>query len=255
MPYSVRERRVTLPAKNPPILSPIKRVLTVCDSRLTAIALARVVEEDRRLRVCGQANNASLARELFVHHQPAIVLLGLATHRWDAITLIKDFRKSQKTAAIIVISSYEDVLLLQRAFRAGARAYLADSDDVCEILTAVDEVSAGRLYVSSSMLQRLLQSVAIDVTDSAKFELNALSDRELQVFSLIGRGFGASKLASELHLSVKTIETHQSHIKDKLGLRSAAELSEKATRWMVGLARQNLRLRRRITSLAGKSPG
>jgi len=218
----------------------------VCDSGLTALALALVIEEDRRFRICGQTSDGSLARELFARQQPAIVLLGLTTHRWDGISLIKDFRKNQRATAIIVISPYEDVLLLRRAFRAGARAYLADSDDAYEILTAIDEVSAGRLYVSSSMLQCLLRNVAIDAANSGKFELNALSDRELQVFSLIGRGFGASKLAMQLHLSVKTVETHQSHIKEKLGLGSAAELSEKASRWLAQAARRNLQLGKKL---------
>ena len=101
--------------------------------------------------------------------------------------------------------------------------------------------------VATSWFQALTARIAAWRTHARESrELAQLSDRELQVFSLIGRGFGPSQLASELHLSVKTIETHQSHIKEKLGLRSAAELSEKATRWMVQAARRNLQLRKKL---------
>jgi DNA-binding NarL/FixJ family response regulator len=101
--------------------------------------------------------------------------------------------------------------------------------------------------------QRLLENPANGAIESAPAEPTHLSDRELQVFSLIGRGFGTTRLANELHLSVKTIESYQMHIKEKLGLRSAAELSDRATRWMIRSARQNLRLRRKIKSQSGNA--
>jgi DNA-binding NarL/FixJ family response regulator len=93
-------------------------------------------------------------------------------------------------------------------------------------------------------MRRLLKSLATNEIEPARSEVKALSDRELQVFSLIGRGFGASKLATELHLSVKTIETYQAHIKQKLGLRSAAELSDKAAHWTLNSMRRNLQLKK-----------
>ena len=129
---------------------------------------------------------------------------------------------------------------MQRAFRAGVRGYLVMSDPLPEILTAIDQVLASDLYASPSVWRRLLENLGNGAIEAVISELKDLSDRELQVFSLIGRGFGASRLANELHLSVKTIETYQMHIKEKLGLRSAAELSEKATRWMLHSGRRNL---------------
>ena len=115
-------------------------------------------------------------------------------------------------------------------------------DDVSEVLRALDGVSSGHLYASPTVTCRLLESLAANEIEPARSELKPLSDRELQVFSLIGRGFGASRLATELHLSVKTIETYQAHIKEKLGLRSAAELSEKAAHWTLHSMRRNLQL-------------
>src|SRR5205085_8170792 len=130
-----------------------------------------------------------------------------------------------------------------------ARGYLATHEDIPEISTALDELSTGNFYASTVVSRRLLENLANGRTRSATSELTALSDRELQVFSLIGRGFGASRLASELHLSVKTVETHQSHLKQKLGLHSATELSDKASRWMLDSMRRNLQLKKLLKAV------
>ncbi len=140
---------------------------------------------------------------------------------------------------MLVLSARADALSIQRAFRAGARGYLAIEDDALEVLHALDQIAAGYLYTSANVSRRLLTTLANGEIASARSQLTALSDRELQVFSLIGRGFGASRLATELHLSVKTIETYQAHIKQKLGLHSAAELNQKAARWMLHSMRRD----------------
>ena len=173
------------------------------------------------------------AREMFVKHQPRLVALGLTLRRGSGIELIKDFRRLDAAARLLVVSAREDPLSIQRAFRAGTHGYLALEDDSSEVLQALERISEGHLYASASVTRRLLKSLATNEIEPARSEVKALSDRELQVFSLIGRGFGASRLATELHLSVKTIETYQAHIKEKLGLHSAAELSEKAAHWML----------------------
>ena len=155
--------------------------------------------------------------------------------------MIKDFRKLHRTSRTLVLSKRDDALAVQRAFRAGARAYLMAGDETTEILEALDRILIGELYASASVGYRLLENLAdgqIKPNDDSK--VTSLSDRELQVFSLFGRGFGATRLAAELHLSVKTIETHQMRIKEKLGLHSAAELSKEASLWMSEVARREL---------------
>jgi DNA-binding NarL/FixJ family response regulator len=113
-------------------------------------------------------------------------------------------------------------------------------DDTAEILVALHRILAGELYASASVGRRLLENLAIGQIKPKDSKVTSLSDRELQVFSLFGRGFGATRLAAELHLSVKTIETHQMRIKEKLGLQSAAELSKEASLWMSEFARREL---------------
>ncbi|HCX28855.1 MAG TPA: DNA-binding response regulator [Blastocatellia bacterium] len=233
------------PSPIEPLIKP--KVLIVHNAPLTRFGLTRLIEPSGRFEVCAETDDAPTARELFVQHQPQIVVLGLTLRGGDGIELIKDFRKLNPAVRTVVLSAREDALAMQRAFRAGARGYLVTGDDIPEILIALDQILAGDLYASPRVWRRLLENLANGAIESVTSELKHLSDRELQVFSLIGRGFGASRLANELHLSVKTIETHQTHIKEKLGLRSAAELSEKATRWMVHSVRRNLQFKKQAS--------
>jgi DNA-binding NarL/FixJ family response regulator len=237
------------------IASPIQlktraRVLIVHHTPLVRSGLAALIEANDRFVVCAQTDDVPMAREMFVQHEPQLVALGLTLHRGNGIELIKDFRRLDRAARILVVSAREDPLSIQRAFRAGAHAYLALEDDSSEAVKALSRIFDGYLYASASVISRLLESLATNQIEPARSEVKALSDRELQVFSLIGRGFGATKLATELHLSVKTIETYQAHIKQKLGLRSATELSEKAAHWTLHSMRRNVQLKKLIKTAA-----
>ena len=226
------------------------RVLIVHNTPLVRSGLAGLIDANGRFAACAQTNDAPTAREMFVKHQPELVALGLTLRRGSGIELIKDFRRLNRTARLLVLSGREDPMSIQRAFRAGAHGYVALEDDSSEVLRALNSISDGPLYASASVMRRLLESLATNEIEPARSEVKALSDRELQVFSLIGRGFGASRLATELHLSVKTIETYQAHIKEKLGLHSAAELSEKAAHWMLHLMRRNLQIKKLLKTAA-----
>jgi DNA-binding NarL/FixJ family response regulator len=231
----------------PPITPPIKRkVLIAHTTPLVRFGLASLINASRRFATCGQTDAAPIARAMFAALQPHVVLIGLTLQCGDGFELIRDFRRMNSAAGVLVVSARNDLLSIHRAFRAGARGYATTSDDAEEILGALKQIASGRLYASASVLPRLLEHLANGEIAPSNSELNALSDRELQVFSLIGRGFGVSRLADELHLSVKTIETYQMHLKQKLGLRTAAELSEKATHWVLGSMRRNLRLKKQL---------
>lgn len=240
------------PIKSPtqsPIASATKaKVLIVHHAPLVRSGLVRVIENSQPFTVCAQTDDAPTAREMFVEHQPDLIVLGLTLNHGNGIELIKDFGRLNDATRVVVLSAREDPLSIQRAFRAGAHGYLVMQDDVSEVLKALDQISAGYLYASASVTRRLLESLASNEIEPARSEVRLLSDRELQVFSLIGRGFGASRLATELHLSVKTIETYQAHIKEKLGLHSAAELSDRATRWMLHSMRRNRQLKKLFKS-------
>ena len=227
------------------------KVFIIHHTPLVRTGLAVLIEANDRFAVCAQTDDAPTAREMFVHHQPQLVALGLTLRRGSGIELIKDFRRLDRTARILVVSGREDPISIQRAFRAGTHGYLALEDDSSEVLQGLDRISDGHLYASASVMRRLLKSLATNEIEPARSEVKTLSDRELQVFSLIGRGFGASRLATELHLSVKTVETYQAHIKQKLGLRSAAELSEKAAHWTLNSMRRTLQLKKLMKTAGG----
>jgi DNA-binding NarL/FixJ family response regulator len=233
------------PLTKPPIRSLTRsKVLIVHGVPLARVGLAVVIESGGRYEVCAKTGNAPAARQLFVEHSPDLTVLSLTLDSGDGIELIKDFQKLNRAARILVFSTRDDTLSVQRAFRAGARGYLVAHENVLEISKALDEIAVGNFYVSPSLSRQLLENLATGQLESRTSELATLSDRERQVFSLIGRGFGATRLARELHLSVKTIETHQARIKQKLELRSASELAEKATEWMLASIRRNLQARR-----------
>lgn len=215
-------------------------MLLVHASPVTRLGLTILLGESGRFAVCAQTDTASTARELFEQHRPELVVTGLTLRGGDGIGLIKDFRKSHPATRTLVLSKRDDALAVQRAFRAGARAYLMNGDETEEILGALDRILLGELYASESVGRRLLETFAGSVRKANDSRVASLSDRELQVFSLFGRGFGATRLAAELHLSVKTVETHQRRIKEKMGLRSAAELSKEAVLWMSAVARRQL---------------
>lgn len=223
---------------------------------LIRFGVTALLHASKGFELCGAVDTVPLARELFVQKKPDLVVLGLTLRAGDGIEFLKHLHKANKAVAALVLSLREDRLSVERAFRAGALAYVAAHDDTSEILTALDQISRGQRYVSASVLRCLGANKKPRGVDIVAAECGALSDRELQVFSLFGRGLGATQVAAELHLSVKTIETHQKRIKEKLGLRSAAEVSERANASMLQSLQRNLQLRKKILRRdSRRSPG
>jgi len=216
------------------------KVLVVHRIGFVRSGVLSVIAKSRQFIVWGETDDAPLARDLFLRHKPDIVLIGLRLTGADGIQLIKEFRSLNPIAPILALSEHADAFSAQRAFRAGARGYLT-IEDAPELLRAFDEISAGHPYVGASVLPLILSNFAAGPKGPRSFDVNSLSDRELEIFSFIGRGFSVSELASELHVSVKTIETHQMRIKDKLALHSAAELRQKAREWLTRSAMNRIR--------------
>ena len=216
------------------------KVLVVHRTGFVRFGVLSLIAKSMQFVACGETDEAPLARELFVRHKPKLVLLGLTLRGGDGFQLIKDFCKLEPAAATLVLSERTDPLSVRRAFRSGARGYLA-IDGAAEMVRAFDEISAGRVYMSASVLPLILSNFAAGSKRSHSSGVDSLSDRELEIFSFIGRGFSVSELASELHVSVKTIETHQMRMKEKLALHSAAELRQKAREWLAKSALNRIR--------------
>ena len=169
------------------------------------------------------------------------MILSLTLQHGDGISLLRDFRKMNRAARTLVLTAREDPLSVQRAFRAGARGYFVTQDETSEVLHALERIAAGELYASTTVAHHLLQMLAIGLVEIPRDACGHLSDRELQVFRLIGIGLGTSRVAKELQLSVKTVETHRQRIKQKLGLANGTELARRAAEWMLSVARSKMK--------------
>jgi DNA-binding NarL/FixJ family response regulator len=216
------------------------KVLVVHRTGFVRSGVLSLIAKSRQFIACGETDEAPLARELFLRHKPDLVLIGLRLIGADGIQLIKEFRTLNPIAAILALSEHVDAFSAQRALRAGARGYLT-IEDAPELLRAFDEISAGHPFVGASVLPLILSNFAGGAKNVGSSDVNSLSDRELEIFSFIGRGFSVSELASELNVSVKTIETHQMRMKEKLALHSAAELRQKAREWLARSALNRIR--------------
>src|SRR4029453_7252491 len=216
------------------------KVLVVHRIGFVRSGVLSLIAKSMQFVVCDETDEAPLARELFLRHKPHLVVVGLRLCGADGIQLIKEFRSLNPAAAILALSEHADAFSAQRVFRAGARAYLT-IEDAPELLRAFDKISTGHPYVGASVLPLILSNFAAGPKNSRSPDINNLSDRELEIFSFIGRGVSVSELASELHVSVKTIETHQMRMKEKLALHSAAELRQKAREWLAKSAVNRIR--------------
>jgi DNA-binding NarL/FixJ family response regulator len=213
-------------------------VLIAHHAPLMRFALTKLVQSSPRFRVAGESGEAPVVRRLFSELAPDLVILSLTLRHDDGFSLLKDFRKMNPAARALVVTARQDSLSIQRAFKAGARGYIVTEDETAEVLSALRRVAAGELYASDSVARGLLQMLAAGSVETRRNECDGLSDRELQVFRLIGSGLGTSRVASELQVSVKTIETHRQRIKEKLGLTNGAELTRRAVDWLLSAARE-----------------
>jgi len=232
------------PTKQPENVSgkgPTKpKVLVVHRTGFIRSGVLSLITKSIQYTACGETDEAPLARDLFLRHKPDLVLIGLRISGADGIQLIKEFRSLNPAAAILALSEHADAFSAQRAFRAGARGFLS-IEDAPELIRALDEILTGHPYVGASVLPLILSNFAGATKTSRNSDINSLSDRELEIFSFIGRGLSVSELASELNVSVKTIETHQMRIKEKFALHSAAELRQKAREWLAKSALNRIR--------------
>ena len=216
------------------LVKPLKKikVLVVHPACWISRAMCRLIDQSKRFEVCAETDNARSALALFEQHQPKIVVLGLVLAHGDALQLIKTLLKLAPASLVLVLSRDESVVSICRALRAGAVGYLTVEDGDLELPIALDTIATGTYYVSKSLWSRVLKSFAHAMLSRANVGADLLSDRELEVFTLIGRGAGILEMAGELGVSVKTVETHQARIKQKLHLGSAVELRKYATRLM-----------------------
>lgn len=209
-----------------------KRILIVDDHPVFRHGLSQLIAQMDELAICGEAENSKSALEAMRRHQPDVVLLDVSMPGPNGIEVIKHMLAEQPRLTILVVSMHDESLYALRALRAGAKGYLMKHQALDSILEALRKVIGGGIYVSPEFSEKLVFR-AIQGSDSdLGSPVDKLSDRELEVLQLFGRGKGTREIAETLHLSAKTIETHRAHIKEKLGFNSADELVKFAIEWM-----------------------
>lgn len=209
-----------------------RRVLIVDDHPLVRRGVGSLIALQPDLELCGEAADACEALRMIKATCPHVVVVDLSLGRGHGLELIEQLRQTHKGAKAVVYSMHDEELYAQRALRAGAMAYVPKHEPPERLLEAIREVLAGRISLSPAIAGRLLQSV-VGAEPCNGGPLHEFSNRELQVFDLIGQGMATKEIARRLHLSCKTIESHREKIKMKLAVSNGAELNQRAVQWVL----------------------
>ena len=210
------------------------KVVIVDDHPLMRKGLIMSLESESDIEISGQASNAEEALSMVEEIEPDLVIVDISLPGMSGLELIKHMHAIRPNILTLVVSRHDESLYAERAIRAGARGYVMKLEAGRVMVKAVRRVLNGGIYVSEEINERLLMGLASGQDTVAQSPFDVLSDRELEVFELTGRGYGTREIAERLHLSVKTVESYRARIKNKLNLSSAAELMQHAVQWVEG---------------------
>ena len=205
------------------------RIVIVDDHPVVRLGIRQMLAAEPDLDICGEAESAGAARGLIAAARPDLAIVDLSLSDGSGLDLIRSLRESHPSLAVLVLSMHDETLFAERVLRAGARGYIMKNEAVTGLVGAIRQVLAGRIYVSAGIAQIVLERLGHEpVNDNP---LAGLTDREIEVFGLIGRGLNTAAIAETLGVSVKTVETYRSNIKTKLNLKDATELIRLAASW------------------------
>jgi DNA-binding NarL/FixJ family response regulator len=211
------------------------RIVVVDDHPIVRQGLVQMVNREPDLEVCAEAETAAEALKAVAATKPDLAVVDLCLKGASGLELLKDLKVRHPKLPVLVLSMYDESIYAERALRAGARGYMMKEEAAEQVLVAIRRVLGGQIYLSEMMASRLLHLFVDGRADAGTSPTDRLSDRELEVFQLIGNGLGNSQIAAKLHLSTKTIETYRAHIKEKLHLQDSAELLRAAILWAQGI--------------------
>jgi DNA-binding NarL/FixJ family response regulator len=207
------------------------KILLVDDHPLVREWLANLINEQRDLHVCGEASNAPQAFEMIGVEKPDIVIVDISLEDGSGIELIKSVKTNHPGVAMIVLSMHDESLYAERALRAGARGYIMKREATKKILHAIRSVLEGKLYTSDKISDAMAEKFVEGRRVAPGSPAEQLSDRELEIFQLLGHGRNTRQIADHLHIGFKTVQTYCARIKEKLELDNATQLLHEAIRW------------------------
>src|SRR5271170_384070 len=208
-----------------------KRILVVDDHPIVRQGLALLINREPDLVVCGEAEEATGAMHILASARPDVLIVDISLNGPDGLDLLKNIRTTHPTLPVLILSMHDESIYAERALRAGANGYIMKQEATEKVLVAIRRILRGEVYLSDRVSSKMLQQYVRGSSTARESPVADLSDRELEVFRLVGEGHGTRQIAEELHLSVKTVETYQAHIKEKLSLRNARELVQHAIEW------------------------
>lgn len=206
-------------------------VFLVDDHPLVREGLEKLIAQQSDLIVCGQADSAATAYDEIVRLKPDVAVVDLSLGGASGLDLIKRLQALPEMPAVIVLSMHDDAVHAERSLRAGARGYVAKRESTKKVIEGIRLVLQGQLFISSAIASEVMAKM-VGAASTPVSPVDKLSDREMEIFRRIGQGHETRRIAEELHISLKTVQTHCMHIKDKLSLASATQLMREAVRWV-----------------------
>jgi len=205
------------------------RVLIVDDHPLVRESLKKIIQGEADLAICGEAEDRENALEIVRATSPRLAIVDLTLKHSHGLELVKDLRENFPEVLSLVLSMHDEMIYAERAIRAGARGYITKHEVPAKILLAIRRILSGEIYWSEKAAARVASKIARAGPTTTKFDL--LTDREMQVFHLIGSGQSTRQIAATLHIDISTVETYRARIKEKLGIDSGHDLVRHAMNW------------------------
>ncbi len=209
----------------------VKRLVLIDDHPIMRHGLAQLIRAEEGLDVIGEAGSAREGLEVVAKLKPDLAVIDLTLPDKNGLELVKDIRALHPSTQCIVLSMHDETLYGERALRAGARGYVMKEEAADHLVTAIHKIISGGLYVSESLNARMLEQVT-GAARSKATGMDALTDRELEILALIGKGVATKIIAAQLSISARTVEAHRAHIKEKLGMTDGAALVRYAVQWV-----------------------
>ncbi len=211
-----------------------KRIYIVDDHPLMRKGLAMTIDKEMGYEVCGQAESAEEALAEIVKLAPDAAVVDISLPGMNGIELIKNVLHQKPGLKILVVSRHDEELYAERALRAGAKGYLMKLEAAEILITALRQILNGGIYLSEKIGSKMIMKMTSGNSTKSDDPLDLLSDRELEVFELTGKGLSTREIGEKLHISVKTVESHRANIKDKLQVETSNDLMRHAVRWVEG---------------------
>jgi DNA-binding NarL/FixJ family response regulator len=209
-----------------------KKILVIEDHPIFRLGLSELINQEPDLQVCGEAKDAAAAWHTIERLQPDLIIADITLENSDGIELTKEIHKRYRHIPVLILSMHDEFLYAERALHAGARGYIMKQEAMNSVVGAIHQVLEGKLYLSEQVKEHILTHLAAAGPNvGIRSPIERLTDRELEIFQMIGKGLGTRDIADKLHVSIKTVGTHRERIKSKFNLKSANELVRYAVHW------------------------